>query len=215
MLRLMMLSPLGLLAALSFFWGLAQLAGLGQSLPKPSNEVRLNPFLVQLQDSDVELRTREREKPPEPEIAKPLALPQLSSEPKTSSSLPNIDLTLPQIESSPVAINMVAGLADFAPPGPVEVSIERNPVALSKFAPSYPRAAMRRKIEGSVTVSFQVAPNGSVVAGTIEVLESDPKGVFDLAVKRALYRWTFQPKTENGQNVGFKALQTLEFKLAE
>jgi len=214
-LRLMMLSPLGLLAALSFFWGLAQLAGLGQSLPKPSNEVRLNPFLVQLQDSDVELRTREREKPPEPDIAEPLALPQLSSEPETSSSLPNIDLTLPQIESSPVAINMVAGLADFAPPGPVEVSIERNPVALSKLAPSYPRAAMRRKIEGSVTVSFQVAPNGSVVVGTIEVLQSNPKGVFDLAVKRALYRWTFQPKTENGQNVGFKALQTLEFKLAE
>ncbi len=66
-------------------------------------------------------------------------------------------------------------------------------------APSYPRAAQRREIEGHVVVRYNVTPEGAVDG--IEVVESAPNGIFDRAVMRALAEWRYSAATEATEGV--------------
>ncbi|WP_432452113.1 MULTISPECIES: TonB family protein [unclassified Agarivorans] len=211
MLRLLAFSPLGILFASSFFWALAHLAGIGQTAKFERSEAPHLSFLAVKQDSDVEHRLRERQKPPEPELEAVPELPPMPSQTLSQAPQPKIDLNLPSISSTQVAISSVSNLIHIGPPAPVAVTIDRNPMALSRVSPIYPRSAERRKIEGKVTVHFTVKENGEVAIGSIKVVKSDPKGVFEASVKQALMRWRFQVKTENGKAVSFRALQTFEF----
>ena len=67
-----------------------------------------------------------------------------------------------------------------------------------KFLPQYPAEAAAARIEGYVTLSFQVAENGSVQ--DLRVIESQPPYVFDKAARRAVSRWNFGPQESPGNN---------------
>ncbi|MGQ9425620.1 energy transducer TonB [Gilvimarinus sp. F26214L] len=66
-----------------------------------------------------------------------------------------------------------------------------EPVPKALLAPLYPRAAARRRISGYVKVRFDVLPDGTTT--NIEVVESVPQGVFDLAMTDAVSKWQFDP----------------------
>ncbi len=71
-------------------------------------------------------------------------------------------------------------------------------------APEYPRAAERRGVEGSVTVLFTVAADGTVSA--VEVVTATPPGVFDRAALRAVESWRFEPagsETQHTRDLNF------------
>ena len=84
-------------------------------------------------------------------------------------------------------------------------------VPLSQLPPQYPYKAAQRGIEGWVRVEFDVTATGSVE--NVEVLESDPPGVFDKAAIRAVSRWRFKPRMVNGEAVPGKATQVVDFRL--
>lgn len=63
--------------------------------------------------------------------------------------------------------------------------------AIETSAPEYPRGAERRGIEGSVTVSFTIAADGSVTDA--EVVAASPQGVFDRAALQAVESWRYEP----------------------
>jgi protein TonB len=53
-------------------------------------------------------------------------------------------------------------------------------------------------------------------AGTVEdvqVLESEPVGIFEQAAIKAVYRWRFKPRIVNGQAMAGTAEQVVEFEL--
>jgi len=58
-------------------------------------------------------------------------------------------------------------------------------------APSYPRGAERRGIEGYAVVEYTVTEAGEVANAT--VVEANPEGVFDRAVIRAIEGWAYAP----------------------
>ena len=58
-------------------------------------------------------------------------------------------------------------------------------------APSYPRGAERRGVEGYAVVEYTVSASGDVENPT--VVESEPEGVFDRAVLRAIEEWAYAP----------------------
>ena len=58
-------------------------------------------------------------------------------------------------------------------------------------APSYPRGAERREIEGYAVVEYTVSAEG--VVENVVVVEGQPEGVFDRAVTRAIVGWAFAP----------------------
>ena len=66
--------------------------------------------------------------------------------------------------------------------------------------PAYPAGAKADEKEGFVRFRVQVSPTGAV--GHIEVLEADPPGVFDEAVKAAVRLWQFAPaRDEAGKGI--------------
>ena len=61
--------------------------------------------------------------------------------------------------------------------------------------PQYPRRALLREIEGHVLVGFTILPDGTTA--DLEVLESEPVGVFDRSALEAVRRWRFEPGSKS------------------
>ncbi|WP_146907324.1 energy transducer TonB [Arenimonas daejeonensis] len=101
--------------------------------------------------------------------------------------------------AAPVAATAQANPpAVVPPPAPVQpkpqptapVVASATPQLLSAPPPRYPLVALRRKIEGSVTVEFTIQPDGSVTSP--RVVSADPPGLFEEAALVAAARWRFE-----------------------
>jgi periplasmic protein TonB len=75
-------------------------------------------------------------------------------------------------------------------PASADMAATSAPKPLARAKPAYPRAALRRGLEGSVLLEFSVDPDGNVVAP--RVIESRPRGVFDEAALEALSKWKYE-----------------------
>ena len=80
-----------------------------------------------------------------------------------------------------------------------------------RIEPQYPPRALRAGIEGTVTVEFTIAADGSVK--DIELISANPPKVFDNEVLKALKRWKFKPQTMAGKTVEKRARQDIRFTL--
>jgi len=86
-------------------------------------------------------------------------------------------------------------------------------IPIVRIEPNYPRDALLRGIEGWVRVRFTITPDGSVM--NPQVVDSDPRRVFDREALRAILRWKFRPRIVDGQAVSREAEQTIEFNMDE
>jgi len=98
-------------------------------------------------------------------------------------------------------------------PAPAAPAGESHPAELVKSAaPEYPREAYIKHTEGWVEVEFTITPEGTVTAAT--VAGANPPRVFNEAALRAVQRWSFKPKMENGKAVEERVKRRIEFKLS-
>lgn len=90
---------------------------------------------------------------------------------------------------------------------------ERSNAALQETAnPTYPIHAARNNIEGYVQMSFDISESGVPI--NIKVLKSVPKKIFNKAAIKALSKWRYAPKVENGKAVVQQNLTVqLDFKM--
>lgn len=97
--------------------------------------------------------------------------------------------------------------------GGVAKSSVNSPLRQIVGAPAnYPPRAVRRNIEGFVTVKFTVTKTGDV--DTIQIAQSEPAGVFDESVMAAVKKYKFQPRIVNGEPVETKDVERkIVFKL--
>lgn len=77
--------------------------------------------------------------------------------------------------------------------------------------PPYPKEAVDARIEGRVVLLVDVAPDGSVAAATVET--SQPAGVFDAAVLKAVRGWTFNPAMKDGVAVAGRVRVPVDFAM--
>jgi protein TonB len=160
---------------------------------------------VRLKQED-QLRLKERLPPPPlPQEIKPPPRPQLDLNPDIKPLAPQLDMAFD--------LNLPMGLAGEPYIGPVATQLDQDFMPLSRQPPQYPYKATRRGIEGWVRVSFRVTETGTVE--DVQVLESDPAGVFEQAAIKAVYRWRFKPRIVNGQATAGTAEQVVEFKLKQ
>ena len=83
-----------------------------------------------------------------------------------------------------------------------------------RIEPQYPRKAAMQGIEGWVRLRFDVTALGTVE--NVKVLDSRPRGIFDLAAKRALLKWKYKPRMDDGKAVPQPGeMVQLDFKLEE
>ena len=87
-------------------------------------------------------------------------------------------------------------------------------IPLVRIPPQYPRRAQQLGIEGWVLLEFTITPAGTVTDA--EVIDSEPRRVFDRAALRAIERYKYKPKIENGQPVARTGMQiVIEFELED
>ncbi len=65
-----------------------------------------------------------------------------------------------------------------------------QPVRIGGTDPVYPPRARRRGIEGQVEVELTVDETGAVQG--VRILDAQPAGIFDAAVRRAVSGWRFR-----------------------
>ena len=68
------------------------------------------------------------------------------------------------------------------------------------------------KTAGYVVVRFSIGVNGRVT--NLQVIESEPQGVFDSAAQSAVRKWIYEPRKENGVAVESTAKARLVFDAA-
>src|SRR5688572_21135972 len=73
---------------------------------------------------------------------------------------------------------------------------DRDVIPLVRINPDYPPRALGRGLEGWVQVQFTITASGAVENAM--VVDAEPKDVFDDAALKAIARWRYNPKVENG-----------------
>ena len=67
---------------------------------------------------------------------------------------------------------------------------------LVRVPPQYPPQAAREGIEGFVVLRYDISATGAVM--NAEVIDSEPKRIFDRHALKALRKWKFNPMLDNG-----------------
>lgn len=114
--------------------------------------------------------------------------------------MPNLNL---DTAVSGLAIN-VPTFSDFGS--------NQQAMPLYRVEPRYPSRAMKQGLEGYVVMSFTIDQQGRPT--DINVIEANPRRVFEREAMQALRKWKYQPKVVDGKSIA-QVGQTvrLEFKL--
>jgi len=194
----------GGLVAIALLWLMQWLVAVDSRVGQVSAARPVMEFVRLKQDSRPQLRKRELPEP-EPqheEAPPPPPMPAMAmSRPVIES--PAIDLTVPK-----VPLNMAGPYLGPVRQGPPD----RDFMAISRLPPRYPYRAQRQGIEGWVRVSFLITEQGEVQDAV--VIDADPKDSFDQAALRAVAKWRFKPRIQDGKPVAVRAEQVVNFKLS-
>lgn len=90
-------------------------------------------------------------------------------------------------------------------------NINRPPRLLMKSPLDYPSDARQSNISGFVLLKILVSSSGNVE--NIKVEDSQPQGVFDVAAKKSVQSWRFEPAIVKGQVVAAWTMQKIKFEL--
>jgi protein TonB len=83
---------------------------------------------------------------------------------------------------------------------------DRDVIPLVRINPDYPPRALSRGLEGWVQVQFTISTTGMVKDAM--VVKAEPQNIFDDAALKAIARWRYNPKVENGVAVERVGVQT-------
>ena len=165
-----------------------------------------------------QLRKAKPEEPPPPEKAPPVPKLEVKAPPPAplKMDLPAPDIRLP---SSTQGVPYLGDYLKSPPPQPRAAGgdalsapgIATDITPTVRIEPQYPPRALRAGIEGSVTVEFTIAVDGSVK--DLEIVSADPPDIFNNEVLKAVKRWKFPTQTVAGKAVEKRARQDIRFTL--
>lgn len=114
--------------------------------------------------------------------------------------------------------SIVAGCWGDCPPDEArtEEGCLRNPEAIRRKAPVYPKAARRKGAEGSVTISARVKTDGTV--DEVQAIRSGAsdetfRAAFEEAAIAAVRKWRYRPGTVNAEPAATYFTTIIEFRL--
>ena len=189
----------GLLITASMFWFLSRLIQMPTDQSDLATATRIE-FTRMRKDTETETKREELRKAERERVAEVPIAPRMSVSNSTSISTVPVQMVAPKIETGGVKMNLAAGGADHGV----------TPLVCAK--PIYPPRAQERGTEGHVTLRFTITVIGTVK--DVEVVDSEPKGVFDETSIKAAKSCRFNPFVQNGvpvERVGLR--RTINFVL--
>lgn len=109
----------------------------------------------------------------------------------------------------PPAPTSEAGIAPAAAQGSVTPKA-RVGDANHTPAPKYPAEALAQRIGGKMVLAIDIDATGKPIE--VEVVQSEPAGVFDQATVDAAMQWRFQPEIKDGKPVSSRVRVPVEFR---
>ena len=180
----------------SMFWLLWNLVGASFEVGDRAEATRIE-FTHMRRDTEVVSRREERVErerpPPTPET------PRLAF---SAGGVANNVARLTPIVDARGAMSRMA----------MSAGSDRDVVPLIRIVPDYPQRAQARGLEGWVQVQFTITATGMVKDPV--VVNAEPRNIFDDAALKAIARWRYNPKVENGVPIERVGVQTrLVFQL--
>lgn len=205
MLRLSIALIAAIGVSLSLFLGMHLMVKGSDQVERQASNSAVIDFVRLKQDSRTQLKERKKKEPPKPKK------PQM---PDTSVSQQNVEMQQIPFNMPNVAADLSLSNQSFLGDAVVGMGFgDSDVIPLVRMPATYPRKAQSRKIEGYVRARLQINPQGTV--DDVEVIEAEPKGVFERSAVRALYKYKFRPKMQDGKPISQVATQTIEFSLGD
>ena len=182
--------------ASSLFWTLWTLTSVEFKLEEVK-AVRID-FTRMRQDSQTASRREEKV-----ELEPPPVAPDVPKLAVSSGGVDNNIMTLaPTIDTSSAMSGIKLGGGS-----------DRDVMPLVRINPDYPPRALSRGIEGWVQIQFTITATGTVKDAVVVKSSSN---IFEEAAVKAILRWRYNPKIENGEGVERVGMQTiLRFELED
>ncbi len=202
MLRLIASILVGVVITFGLFVFMAKLISSGGS----SNQNEFENIIVEINTTPPESKAQKRNRvpPPPPPPPKQPPKPQTPDpEPQIASSGPSFNIPSVDVGGASAGLNGPGGLIRDGDATPI-VRIE----------PKFPAKAARDGISGWVQLSFDINELGGVE--NVKVINAEPRRVFDREARKALQRWKYKPRVEDGKAIRQTGLQVqLDFNLDE
>jgi protein TonB len=202
MVRFLISILLGASVAFALFVVMAKLVeNTGEAGEKPPPPPVID---IVMAEPDDEANTRIRTPPPPPPPPQEPPKVEMVEPDAAEANNDGFSLSIPSVDTGGVGVS-IGGIGDMMRDG------DATPVV--RIDPKYPPEAARDGTEGWVLLSFTIDTLGGVI--DVEVLDADPKRVFDREAKRALRKWKYRPKVVDGVAQEQPGLQVrLDFTLA-
>ncbi len=201
MVRLLVSILLGAAVTFALFSFMAFLISSGDR----REEEKLENIVVEVNTTPPKSAAEQRRRVPPPPPPPPKSPPKPQApEPEASNDAGGLTFNMPGVQLAGANAGISAPGAGFGRDG------DATPIV--RIEPKYPIQAARDGKEGWVRLSFTINEIGGVE--DVEVLESDPKRVFDKEAKRALRKWKYKPKVVDGKPMRQPGLTVqLDFKM--
>lgn len=191
--------PIGLIVGAVFsvtlFWLMWHLVSQPINVSELSKASRIE-FTRMRQDTSVETKQQEKVKQ-----EKPPPVPQV----------PQMDFSRGSVDNNVAQLAPVVDASGAMSKLKMSAGSDRDIIPLVRIVPDYPPRALSRGLEGWVIVQFTITVTGTV-KDAIVVESSSP--IFEAAALKAISRWRYNPKVEEGVAVERRGVQNkLVFQL--
>lgn len=196
------------LIVFGLFWVLQSMIKIGGTPVVSDDNLQMVDF-IRLKKEQT-LVKKERVKPKKPKPKKEPIRPKVNIQKnvkvvKQPILHERIDMDLP------LDLSATSALGDAFVSGFGNRAISTNVIPIARINPIYPKRAKMMKKEGFVKLEFTITTFGTVK--DVKVVESKPEGLFESSAKRAILKWKFRAKMEEGQAVEQRAMLQIDFKL--
>jgi protein TonB len=180
---------------LLLFWVMWSLVSVPVDVAEMRQATRVE-FTRMRQDTEAQKKQQEK---PQPD--KPPPVPEV----------PQIDFAKGSIENNVAQLTPTVDANSAMSKMKMTAGSDRDIVPLVRINPDYPPRALSRGIQGWVIVQFTISATGTVKD---QIVVDSSNKIFDDAALKAIGRWRYNPKVEEGVAVERKGVQTkLVFQL--
>jgi protein TonB len=187
--------PIAAIAGLTFtasmFWLLWSLIGTSYDVGDRAEAARIE-FSRMRRDTEVATKRDEkveRERPP------------------PTPETPRMAFAAGGVESNVAQLTPIVDARGAMSRMTMSAGSDRDVIPLVRINPDYPPRALSRGLEGWVQVQFTITATGTVKDAV--VVTAEPRNIFDDAALKAIARWRYNPKVENGTAVERVGVQTI------